>query len=68
MLYLNKQTLCPESDEDLKKELDEECEQYAKFYEYMSADEDRIVQKMEFNIQTMIAEVLLRRMKAGPGK
>jgi len=34
----------------------------------LNADEDRIVQKMEFSIQSMMAEVILRRMRAKPGE
>lgn len=64
---MNKQTLCPESDEDQCCDLETEANQHAKFYDYMSADEDILVDAMDFNIKTMMAEVFLKRMRAKPG-
>ena len=57
-LYMNKQTLCLESDEVHMKELERESNKYTKFYDYMSADEEKVVDSMEFSIQKMMTQVL----------
>jgi len=60
--------MCLEEDHELETRQKEVTEKHDKYYNFLNADEDRLVQKMEFSIQSMMAEVILRRMRAKPGE